>query len=332
LQEEWEETSTDNDRPNRVSENIIPPPPEFSDGFYLDTSSTQQNPMANIHHTNRQIDITCPETLYLDGDSITPDHTTTINRSPPISRRISYTSSSPGTSFQNIVSSPNISLDRGRNDDIDIINQHFVPNDKTENNISTNPNPQHNTREHSNPRRKRKQSWSSILNPTHNNTSNDTTGDQKKNKEEYLSSEPPDTPVWKIPVIELLKHHRLPQLETPMEKMIQITPINKPPTHSLYTKQDSTTSPPPQKKARHSPHSTTATTTTSSSPQNIQTTVPDISTPSLTSFTPILKELQKQILHYNQSSSSRDSYRISFVKVSEASTNMELEYFTSSNH
>jgi hypothetical protein len=90
--------------------------------------------------------------------------------------------------------------------------------------------------------------------------------------------------------------------------------------------------PPTTKKLRVSPLSTTATTSTSSSQSSIPTTPPATSTPSLTSFAPLLRDLQRRIQHFNSSASSPDSFHISYVKVSELSISMDVSLSPSSNH
>jgi hypothetical protein len=72
----------------------------------------------------------------------------------------------------------------------------------------------------------------------------------KKGKEEHIMEEPPETPFWETEVTEILRHHRPPILETPLERTVgteAITTVLATPSSS--TKRPSTSSPPPPKKS-----------------------------------------------------------------------------------
>jgi hypothetical protein len=141
-------------------------------------------------------------------------------------------------------------------------------------------------------------------------------------KKEHLLAENQETEIWSAQTQGLLRHIRLPFPQTPLEQMIQRTPLTTiAPTPSSSTKQDVPPSHQQQEKAQHLPPLTTATTTSSLQP-NIQRTQAEPSTQSFNSLTP---ELQKLIRHFNSSATTQDSYRLLYARVSEHSTNMDTE-------
>jgi hypothetical protein len=94
-------------------------------------------------------------------------------------------------------------------------------------------------------------------------------------------------------------------------------------THSSSTNVSSQQFPhPANPEPQHLPPSTRETTTTSSSELPTPTVAPETFTAFFSFFDHSIQKLQKQIQHYNQYASSKDSWTISFVKVFTHSSNM----------